>query len=97
MLECLAEPLTVADMARHAGYSPRSFARRFAGDTGTSPLRWLIGQRVEHARRLLEGTDLPIEHVAERAGFGTPTALRQHFARALDTSPTAYRRAFRAA
>ena len=61
-------------MARHAGYSARSFARRFAAETGTSPLRWLIGQRVEHARRLLEGTELPIEHVAERAGFGTATA-----------------------
>jgi transcriptional regulator GlxA family with amidase domain len=97
MLERLGEPLTVADMARHAGYSARSFARRFAAETGTSPLRWLIGQRVEHARRLLEGTDLPVEHVAERAGFGTATALRQHFARALATSPTAYRRAFRAA
>jgi transcriptional regulator GlxA family with amidase domain len=97
MLERLGEPLTVADMARHAGYSARSFARRFAAETGTSPLRWLIGQRVEHARRLLEGTDLPVEHVAERAGFGTATALRQHFARALETSPSAYRRAFRAA
>jgi transcriptional regulator GlxA family with amidase domain len=52
---------------------------------------------VKYACRLLEGTDLPVEHVAERAGFGTPTALRRHFARALETSPAAYRRAFRAA
>jgi len=96
MVERLAEPLTVADMARHAGYSARSFARRFQAETGTSPLRWLIGQRVEHARRLLESTDLPVEHVAERAGFGTAVAMRQHFARAVSTSPTAYRRAFRA-
>jgi transcriptional regulator GlxA family with amidase domain len=95
MLERLSEPLTVADMARHAGYSARSFARHFQAETGTSPLRWLIGQRVEHARRLLESTDLPVEHVAERAGFGTATALRQHFARAISTSPTAYRRTFR--
>jgi transcriptional regulator GlxA family with amidase domain len=97
MVERLAEPLTVADMARHAGYSARSFARRFQAETGTSPLRWLIGQRVEHARRLLEGTDLPVEHVAERAGFGTAVAMRQHFARALSTSPTTYRRSFRTA
>jgi transcriptional regulator GlxA family with amidase domain len=95
MLERLSEPLTVADMARHAGYSARSFARHFQAETGTSPLRWLIGQRVEHARRLLESTDLPVEHVAERAGFGTATALRQHFARAISTSPAAYRRTFR--
>jgi transcriptional regulator GlxA family with amidase domain len=95
MLERLAEPLTVGDMARHAGYSARSFARRFQAETGTSPLRWLIGQRVEYARRLLESTELPVEHVAERAGFGTAVAMRQHFARAVATSPTSYRRAFR--
>jgi AraC family transcriptional activator FtrA len=34
--------------------------------------------------------------VAARAGFGTAAALRQHFGRALQTSPSAYRRAFRA-
>jgi transcriptional regulator GlxA family with amidase domain len=96
MVERLAEPLTVSDMARHAGYSARSFARRFHAETGTSPLRWLIGQRVAHARRLLESTDLPVEHVAERAGFGTAVAMRQHFARLVSTSPTAYRRSFRA-
>ena len=42
----LAEPLTVEDMARHAGYSPRSFARRFRAETGTTPLQWLIARRV---------------------------------------------------
>ena len=82
-------------MARHAGYSPRSFARRFAAETGTTPLQWLIARRVAEAQRLLEGTDLPVEDVAARAGFGTAAGLRQHFARALATSPTAYRRAFR--
>ena len=91
----LAEPLTVDRMARHAGYSPRSFARRFKAETGTTPLQWLIGLRLAEARRLLEATDLPVEQVAARAGFGTAVALRQHFARALATSPTAYRRAFR--
>jgi transcriptional regulator GlxA family with amidase domain len=93
----LREPLTVAAMARHAGYSPRSFARRFRAETGTTPLQWLIGRRVARAQRLLEGTDLPVEDVAAEAGFGTPAALRQHFDRAVSTSPSAYRRAFRAA
>jgi transcriptional regulator GlxA family with amidase domain len=95
MLERLAEPLTVAAMAAHAGYSPRSFARRFLAETGVSPLQWLIAQRVAHAQRLLEGTDLAVEQVAAQAGFGTAAALRQHFARALATSPSAYRRTFR--
>jgi AraC family transcriptional activator FtrA len=96
MEERLDEPLTVETMARHASCSPRSFARRFRAETGTTPLQWLIGRRLAEAQRLLEGTDLPVEQVATRSGFGTAAALRQHFGRALSTSPSAYRRAFRA-
>jgi transcriptional regulator GlxA family with amidase domain len=95
MEERLDEPLTVEAMAGHAACSPRSFARRFRAETGTTPLQWLIGRRVAEAQRLLEGTELPVEEVATRSGFGTAAALRQHFGRALSTSPTAYRRAFR--
>jgi AraC family transcriptional activator FtrA len=95
MEERLAQPLTVGEMARHAGYSARSFARRFVAETGTTPLQWLIERRVAEAQRLLEATDLPVEAVAARAGFGTAVGLRQHFARILGTAPTTYRRAFR--
>ena len=95
MLERLDQPLTVAQMARHAVCSERSFARHFRAETGTSPLRWLHGQRVLHARRLLEESDLPVEDIAARSGFGTATTLREHFARAVHSTPTAYRRAFR--
>jgi len=95
MQDRLSEPLSVEEMARHAGYSARTFARRFRAETGTTPLQWLIGLRVTEARRLLEATDASIEEVAARAGFGGAVALRQHFARVVGTSPTAYRRAFR--
>lgn len=95
MLEHLDRPVTVAEMARHAVCSERSFARHFRAETGTSPLRWLHEQRVLHARRLLEESDLPVEDVATRSGFGTATTLREHFARAVRCTPTAYRRAFR--
>lgn len=90
----LAEPLDVAAMARHAGVSPRTFARRFREETGTTPLQWLLMQRVLEARRLLEDSDLQVEEVAWRCGFGTAASLREHFRRATATTPSAYRRSF---
>jgi transcriptional regulator GlxA family with amidase domain len=92
----LDRPLTVAALARRAHQSPRTFARRFADATGTTPLRWLHHQRVQLAQELLEGTGLPVEQVARRTGFGTTAVLRRHFGRALGTTPTAYRRRFAA-
>jgi transcriptional regulator GlxA family with amidase domain len=92
--ENLQLPLTIADIAGHAAMSSRTLNRRFKAQTGTTPLRWLIRQRLIRAQQLLETTKLPVEEVAEVAGFGSPVALRQHFARALETSPLAYRRAF---
>jgi transcriptional regulator GlxA family with amidase domain len=94
-LERLGEPLDVAAMARHAAVSPRTFARRFREETGTTPLQWLLSQRVLEARRLHEESDLPIDEIAWRAGFGTAASLRDHFRRATATSPSAYRRSFR--
>lgn len=94
-IEHLDEPLTVEDMARHALTSPRTFARRFRSAMGTTPLQWLTRQRVLHAQRLLESTELPVEFVAQRCGFGTATGLRTHFRRVVGTSPVAYRRTFR--
>jgi AraC family transcriptional activator FtrA len=94
-LERLDEPLDVATLAQRAAVSPRTFARRFVAETGTTPLKWLHSQRLIEARRLLECTDLPIEHVAAKAGFGSAPSLREHFRRATATTPTGYRQAFR--
>ena len=94
-LERLGEPLTVEALARHAHMSPRTFARRFVAETGHAPKRWLTAQRVHHARELLESTDLPVETIARRSGFGSAAAMRIHFGRVTATRPTAYRRTFR--
>ncbi|NUO55785.1 MAG: helix-turn-helix domain-containing protein [Hamadaea sp.] len=93
--EHLAEPLTVADLAERARLGQRTFVRRFAETTGTSPLRWLTIERVRLAQQLLETTDQPVERIAGAVGFGTAANLRQHFSRATSVSPQTYRKVFR--
>lgn len=92
--ENLNRPLTLTDIARQAAISVRTLNRHFRAQTGTTPLQWLIKARLHRAQALLETTSLPVEEVAQRAGFGTAIALRQHFRRALGTSPQLYRHAF---
>lgn len=90
----LAEPLTVPELAARALMSPRTFARRFKDTTGATPHRWLLDQRLQHAEHLLETTDLPVDTVAARAGFGSADTLRHHFATRRRVSPHTYRRSF---
>ncbi|OPC84485.1 AraC family transcriptional regulator [Embleya scabrispora] len=94
MTERLARDLTVERMAEHALMSPRTFARRFQQETGTTPYDWLIAQRVLLAQELLEETALSIDAVAERSGFGSAATLRHHFLRRRGTTPQNYRRTF---
>lgn len=93
-LEHLAESLTVSDLAHHAGWAPRTLARRFVAETGMAPQRWLTAARLREARRLLETSDLPLEDVATRCGLGSAANLRLHLARDTRTTPTAYRAAY---
>ncbi|HYN75867.1 MAG TPA: helix-turn-helix domain-containing protein [Candidatus Limnocylindria bacterium] len=91
----LGDDLTVEQMAAQAVQSPRTFARRFRAETGTTPYAWLTAQRVARAQELLETTDESIEWIAAQCGFGTAAVLRHHFAKAGVMSPATYRRAFR--
>lgn len=97
LLERLDQAITVPEMASQACLSVRAFARRFQEETGTSPHQWLILQRVEQARVLLEDGDLPVEQVAARCGFGSPLSFRQHFRRHVGACPSDYRRTSRQA
>ena len=94
--ENLDAPHTVPDLARLAMMSERTFARRFVAETGTTPHKWLVQQRVLRARELLESTDLPVESVASHSGFGSAALLRTHFQTVVGTSPQRYRREFSA-
>lgn len=91
----LHEPHSLDSLAARAAMSRRSFTRHFRRHTGTTVGQWLLAQRLATAQRLLETTAQPIERIAEKAGFGTPLSLRQHFATAFDTTPSMYRREFR--
>lgn len=94
-MERLDQQLTLRDLARQANVSVRTLVRRFTAATGTTPLQWLLIQRVRRAQHLLESSDQPVERIASLAGFGTAANLRQHFTRVVGVPPMNYRRTFR--
>ncbi|WIM95210.1 helix-turn-helix domain-containing protein [Actinoplanes oblitus] len=96
LLETLDREHTVETMADLVHMAPRTFARRFRAETGATPHDWLTGQRVLLARRLLEETDLSVDAIADRAGFGSAQTLRHHFGQRLSTTPQGYRGTFKA-
>ncbi|MEP6628828.1 MAG: helix-turn-helix domain-containing protein [Lapillicoccus sp.] len=97
VLAHLGDPVSLHELATRAGMSVRTFTRRFREETGETAGTWLLRVRVDHARHLLETTDLPVEQVAARSGFGTAASLRQHLTTAVGMPPLAYRRTYRAA
>ncbi len=93
----LGQEITVETLAGRAHMSARTYLRHFARRAGTSPIRWLIAQRIQASLPLLEKTSAPIEEITRTVGFASPVTFRSHFVRAMRTSPSAYRRAFRTA
>jgi transcriptional regulator GlxA family with amidase domain len=91
----LADPISISDLARRAAMSQRNFARRFLESFGVTPYQWILRQRLQLARRLLETSDLPVDAVADASGFVTAANLRARFTEDLHTTPSAYRRTFR--
>ncbi|MCX4844950.1 GlxA family transcriptional regulator [Streptomyces sp. NBC_00893] len=91
----LDHPLTLSDIAGHAGLTVRGLNRRFRAETGLSPLQYLLRARVRAAQHLLERGDEPVERIAARTGLGTPANLRHQFQHHTGTSPRIYRTAFR--
>ena len=90
----LDTPLTVGRLAERAGLSSRTLARRFTEQLGTSPGQWLLTQRLDATRVLLEQTDLPVEAIATRVGLTSAVNLRRRFRAHVGTTPGAYRRTF---
>jgi transcriptional regulator GlxA family with amidase domain len=91
----LDRPVTLAELATRSGMSVRTFSRRFRAEVGLTPVQWLVQQRVDRARRMLEAGDEPVERIAAQAGFATAGSMRMHFRAVVGVTPAGYRRTFR--
>ena len=94
IIENLDEELDVDSLAQRSTMSPRTFARRFREETGTTPHAWVTSQRVQRAEELLERTDHTVDRIASDVGFGNAATLRHHFTRVRGLSPQRYRQQF---
>jgi AraC family transcriptional regulator, transcriptional activator FtrA len=95
MRDNIAEDQPLPALAARAGMSLRTFQRRFEEMTGLAPGAWIIRERVNRARDLLEGSPgLSVETVAELCGFGAPETLRHHFRNLIGVTPATYRQRF---
>ncbi len=90
----LDRQLTVDELARRAAMTPRTFARRFKAATGTTPLQWILHQRVVASQRMLEVTTVSVDEIAVSVGFGSAAAMRQHFTKVVGSTPSTYRATF---
>lgn len=93
-LEHLDRPITLDELAERSSLSRRSYLRQFARATGTTPIKWLIEQRIQASLALLESSDLGVEQIAARVGFESPVTFRHHFVRQMRTTPREYRGCF---
>lgn len=92
----VTEDLSVGALARRLGVTPRHLARVFHADVGVTPGEFVERIRVEHARRLLERTDLTSERIAAESGLGSVETLHRVFRVRMGTTPREYRQRFAA-
>lgn len=90
----LTQSHTVETLARRVGMSPRTFLRRFAESTGTTPAKWILQARLQRAQTLLAQSRLTIDVIAAEVGFSTSALMRHHFQRQFALTPAAYRKKF---
>lgn len=94
IMEHPAEDLCVESLAARMAMSPRNFARIFLAETGMTPAKFVEKARIDVARHYLGETDLRIEAVALKTGFGDPERMRRAFIRQLGVTPQDYRDRF---
>lgn len=90
----LHRELSIETMTERANMSPRTLVRRFHDTVGCAPKQWILRERINRARNLLETSSCSIEKIAAESGFSSAENLRHHFREQLQTTPAAYRRSF---
>lgn len=88
--------LSVAEMAGSLGLSESWFAHVFKRSTGTTPVQWQLGERIDLARRLLLESDLRLSEIATQLGFSDQAHLTRVFRQNCGLPPAAWRRIRRA-
>ena len=92
--ENLEKPHRIDELAAQTSMSRRTFTRHFQKATSMTVVEWLVNERIQRSRELLETTSLPVEQIAAAVGFQTPTSFRQHFRQRHQVSPSAWRKTF---
>ncbi len=90
----LSREHTIESLAERAAMSPRTLQREFKSATGLAPYAWIVRERIERAKELLETGRLPAQRIAERVGMGSAESLRHHFRLRVGTTPAQYRARF---
>lgn len=85
------EEWPVERMASVAATSPRTLARRFHEEAGTTPQNWLKVERISRAAELLENSAIPLSDVWESCGFGSAESFRRDFRKSMGVAPVRYR------
>lgn len=94
MQQHYAQSIGLDDICEQFAVTKRTLIRRFKAACGETPLAYLQQIRVEKAKQLLEGTDLPVERIIEKVGYGDPASFRKLFSNLTQLTPKAYRQRF---
>ncbi len=90
----LGDDIDVEALSEICGMSARNFSRAFGGELGVSPIAYVKRRRLERAKQLLEGTDMPYGRIASAVGFASADRFSKAFKETFDITPSDYRYRF---
>ncbi|MDH6170202.1 AraC family transcriptional regulator [Variovorax boronicumulans] len=88
----LAKDVSIEDVARECRLSRSHFIKAFKASVGLPPHQWVLLQRVERAKQLMQGTAMTLADIAVEVGFNDQSHLTRRFRQAVGTAPAAWKR-----